>query len=477
MNREILQPTARMYRALRNQKRPFGTALAEWIENALGENRGNAERVWITVDERHVSILDDGQAPTKLGDVVQIGAGAGSGGYDTGRFGWGGSIAQLTYASKSWMYGLRRDGLSCKDKVSWDRVVEHEEHPAVDSTWGRPGRTFPKRLRELGHGFLLDMEIHKGKHISSSAIKAHIAREFAAGLRAGKRIYWVEKGVTLEIEPWRPPDLSDVVMASLVLEPGNLHVELEAGWSDKLSPADQGLELEYGPRRLGRVTSVFEGYRGPTIFGWLRLVGDGWLDHFESEKTGIASDVLLEALETKAHELLLPLMEELKKIQRETALVEIAGEVADALNKLKASQTGITTGWDQPEWEARGGHRTVRDGEPPKRAIQGKRLIRIEGVSNLGTRPFEVDCPIKGDWWVQLNEEVAPIRRALEERPPDKPLMHQVLAMAVAFEIVKQGTAVELGLYSQDEFDSIELEAPEDVAPIVFQRLLGAISA
>lgn len=477
MTREQLPPTGRMYRALRNQKRPFGTALAEWVENSLGENRGNADNVWITVSDRVIAILDDGQGPAKLGDVVQIGAGAIAGGYDTGRFGWGGSIAQLTYASKAQMWALRADGMTAHDSVDWDRVVDKEEHPAADSTWKRA--RVPRELKELGHGFLLLMKVHKGKHISSAAVRKHLAREFAAGLRAGKKIYWQEEGTTIEIEPWRPPDLSDVVRSHFIVADG-LYVELEAGWSDVLSPAEQGLELEYGPRRLTRIKSPFEGYRGPTIFGWLRLSGDGWLEHFESEKTGIASDVLLSKVEDKVRELLTPLMDELRKVQRETALVEIAGEVADALNRLTQSRSlGKSPGFgDTTTWQARGGTRKPKDkpDPPPERDQSSQRRIYVQGSDALGVRPFVASCPVKGDWQIELNEKVPQIKRALEERPPIKPVTHQLLAMAIAYELVKQEAVVALGLYSEDEFESLLLEAEEDLAPVVYQKLLAAIS-
>src|SRR5438132_1440109 len=104
MAREALPPTGRLYLALRNQPRLFGTAIAEWVDNSFGEQRGHADNVWIKVRGRELAIWDDGRGPEKLGDVVQIGAGAGTGGFDAGRFGWGGSVAQLAFASKAEMW-------------------------------------------------------------------------------------------------------------------------------------------------------------------------------------------------------------------------------------------------------------------------------------------------------------------------------------------------------------------------------------
>lgn len=485
MTREFLPPSGRTYRALRNQARSLSRAFSEWVDNSFGEHRGDATLVQIFIEGRTVTVLDNGRAPEKLGDVPQLGAGAGSGGYDSGRFGWGGSVNQLGFTSEAKMWALRADQYLAHDTVDWDEVVETGQL-WVDSEW-RPmvPRNCPERLRALGHGFMLRMKILPGKHISPSTIKDHLSKEFAAPLKAGRRIEWHEDGEVEVLQPWTPGDLSDVRSVRYeVPDYEGLAFEVEAGWSDTLPLAQRGFDVEYGPRRLVRDTKPLDGYRGPAIFGWIRLEGKGWLDHLESEKSGIETVPLREYVQQKARETVQPLIDALMELHRDKALIEIAGDLAKTLGSLSPKVGGKGVGFpDTTDWKPRGGKRPKKK-KKKKAEQQGRaqRQIYVHGESNevCDEAPFVISAPLDEDWDIALNQDVPEIRRALDETPPDRPLLQQWLASAIAVDLLFHGRLVALGLYSEEEFEKLRDKNSDDqllMAPFVIKHLLDKVHA
>lgn len=483
MAKEQLLPTARILRAIRNSsKRPAPQAFAEWVDNSIGENRGNAQNVYININGRQVQVADDGRGPDRLADVVQLGAGTISGGYDTGRFGWGGSVAQLAFADAAQLFAYR-SGKQAQASIPWTRCVEEEFFPAVDSTYvSSPGfvATSPDGS-ELTSGLVMDMTFRKGKHVSLDNIRDHLAREFAPALLLGRHI-WLNLE---EVKAWEPTGLSDPVFQTFTVNRDdlNLRADLMAGWSDQLPDREMGLDIIYGPRRVGRTRKPLEGYRGYVIYGTLTLIGEDWLPLLEAEKTGIAEDDVLAQIEAKCRKLLMPLMDDLRAIVRNQALVDIGGDVAKAMNTLTAASgrtgTGEAKGFpDTTGWEVRGGTRKRRDGKAKKRA-PAQRRIWIDG-KDLVDHAWKADVPADGDWQIDLNESIPTIKRALEEMPPDRPLIHQLLGSAIATQLLADDPDLlwRLKIYDQGEYERLLINVggtPMGLVPYVVATLMRAI--
>ncbi len=314
--------TARVLRAYRNKSWHPAAALAELLDNAFGQQRGNASSVWIRWNKKNrvLVILDNGQGMKDVADLFVFGQGEASGAGDIGMYGVGGSEA-LVWLSDSITVTSLRAGRVARTAANYSTCIDRVEFPEINSRWRNATPiNCPLDLLNLEHGTCLEMSIRQDFSIKPDVIQERLSRMFGVGLRSGRQVTWITDGrdgstTETQMHAWDPGHIEDCIEATVTIARG-LSARVRAGRVDGLSIANSKLSVNYLYRQVKETTAGF----GRPVQG---AVGDidlssEWLPYLTTTKDDIREDCrhLEEALMARVAKLLEPLVEQLQQAKR-----------------------------------------------------------------------------------------------------------------------------------------------------------------
>jgi Histidine kinase-, DNA gyrase B-, and HSP90-like ATPase len=316
-------PKPYFLQAMRSQSWNAAGALAELVDNSFGPGRGNAGLCEITYDPRRgmMTIVDDGAGMESIGRLFQLGNTIGRAPGDIGRFGSGGTMAILWLASDVAVYTLR-DGKVSHDKVIWSDCLARDRFPYISDSWETASLSnCPPELLTHGQGTAIVLKIaaERGK-LRADNIQRDLAKTYGPGIRAGKQIVWTTLGrgggtQLLADQTQLPNDPTKLVSFEITEIAGRpLSVTGQVGLVEDLKLNDAGVTIGYGARVITKTKDCFvspdgeERFAGASVTGWLDL-GDEWLDHLTTTKTGIDDRPLWDALMGYVFAKIKPLLE------------------------------------------------------------------------------------------------------------------------------------------------------------------------
>jgi hypothetical protein len=449
MSRITATPTPRLLHAIRHRDWSVWAALSELIDNSFGEQRGNASNIWIgwNPKDRVLFVLDDGRGMDDVGDLFVLGKGSASGQGDIGLYGVGGSEAGLWLSDRQLVQTLR-NGQVASVRVDWAKCVSRQEYPTFSTDW-RPV-TARNWKHPVQHGTLIILGVRDGLRIVPDDIQAHLSRTFAAALRHGRRIFWLQDvgettETTLALEPWNPGTLEDVVECTIVVQPG-LSATIKAGRVDGLSIRNSKLSVNYLYRQIKAIN--FE----PVVQGACGYIdlSPNWLEHLTTTKDNFreSSRDLEAELLARVWDALQPLIEKLEQAKLEKIFTNVKFKLQTRLHagiaNIRRARSGYGPGAnpvprppgsdvppEQPEAAA------IVEIEKCSDASMEGLLCRVE-LAHAGAKAF-------------VNQELPLIKQALKTEPVNQLLLESYLIQALASELVKRGALVSFGLFTEHE--------------------------
>jgi hypothetical protein len=456
--------TARVLRAYRNLSWRVDHALAELLDNAFGEQRGNASTVVIrwNAKNRTLVILDNGQGMKDIGDLFVFGQGEASGVGDIGLYGMGGSQA-LVWLSDHTEVATLRAGRVARTVTNYATCIDREEFPHFNNRWRNATPVnCPLDLLNVEHGTLLELTVRPDLRIQPDVIQERLARMFGVGLRSGRQITWTTDHrdgatTTTQLHAWDPGPLEDCIEGTVFLTRG-LSARVRAGRVEGLSIANSKLSVNYLYRQVKDTTAGF----GHPVQG---AVGDvdlspEWLPYLTTTKDDIREDCrhLEEALMAEVAALLAPLVEQLRQAKR----TKIFNNIRISLKRrfdhgFEVMADEFTAGHGGPGGQGPspgpepGGSRPPRPRRSPRAAE-----IRVEKSTNdqLGGLLCKVEMN-NTEATAFINEDHALVQMALDAEPVNQRLLEQILIPALAKEIVEKNALVTWGLLSQRAADTL----------------------
>lgn len=496
-----ITPLTRSLLALRERQWNPAQAIAELIDNSFGEDRGGANEVHLRwyKKSKTLTITDDGRGMDNVERLFRLGDTIGNkaSSSDIGFYGSGGTMALLWLADNVSVYTLRNYGFA-QATANWPEIIGSDgdlsEVELGDTCWHDLDRTsqIPQQLAALRHGTMIRMKIRKKRRISEANIRQYIALIFSAGLARGLKITWQGDGDSVEnLQPWTPPELSDVIEDDFFVQIGEdalLPVAVKAGWSESITRQQSTMHMSFGHRLIARTREPFGDYGGSDVVGWIDL-GVEWREYLTSTKESITDDVLLGKLMSETGKIIAPLLKEVKKIRKAVLLEDIKWEIELMLSALDRRSTPAPGGGGgYPETTDRGGTRpqpeTTRDVEERGGDSRGKKPvskidIRLEPDWKLGGRACVVQLNPGNQIMVSLNGELDYVNDALEKKPINSRLLCSLIASHIGVELIRSKLLDSTGVFSKDELEILRLENKEDelaLIPHVFARLMGKLS-
>jgi hypothetical protein len=451
-------------RAYRNKSWHVVQALAELLDNAFGERRGNASAVSIRWNPkaRTLAILDDGQGMKDVADLFIFGQGEVSGDGDIGLYGIGGSEA-LVWLSDYTDVATLRKGRLARNTANWATCIERQEFPEIDNRWRTATATnCPVDLLQAEHGTLIVMWIRPDLRIYPEVTQERLSRLFGVGLRGGRQITWVtdQRDGTItetQLHAWSPGALENVVTATATISRG-LSARVRAGHVEGLAIANSKLSVNYLYRQVKETTAGF----GRPVQG---AVGDidlsaEWLPYLTTNKDDIREDCrhLEEALMAEVAVILAPLIEQLQRAKRAKIFTNVRINLKRKFDRgFEALADESTAGRGEASGEEPGpGPDPGRSRPPRPRRSTRAAEIQIENSTNeaLGGLLCKVQMD-KTQAVAFINEEHPLVLMALDAEPVNQRLLEQILIPALAKEIVEANALVTFGLLSKRDADAL----------------------
>ena len=294
--------------AEQHQKWTVSGALAELVDNAFGQGRGNATEVNIIWDHRSrsLAVIDNGNGMDDISRLFQLGNTIGRSVNDIGIYGSGGTKALLWLGRVVDVWSLR-DNIVSHARVIWRDLMKGETlRPITGTLRSANPRTTPIDLLECGHGTLISIQLLPTRTFLTSNAQRTLAKIYAPALRQGRNLNWVsfihgsrQPPIPL-IDPFRMAFTKSVKL-DLVIEHDSekLGVTGEIGIVPDLKISDANISIGYGCRVITTTRDCFKDethqYSGRSITGWLQLA-DGWQGYLSTTKDGIDDQPLHEKL-------------------------------------------------------------------------------------------------------------------------------------------------------------------------------------
>lgn len=466
-------PTARILNAIRQRDWTIWGALFELVDNSFGEQRGNADHVWIFWNahkkNRNLIVLDNGRGMQDIADLFVLGKGTAAAVGDIGFYGVGGSEAGLWLSDIERVETLR-DGQVARVEVNWEKCIKQEQYPDIDNRWRKATRhTCSEQLLKLGHGTAITLLIRDNfRKILPENLQTHLSRTFAAGLRQGRQIDWVQideaTGVatTTPLVPWAPGKLEDVIEGTITVRK-NLTARVQAGRVDHLSIQNSKLSINYIYRQIKETTEGF----GQPIQGACGSVdlSSGWLEHLTTTKDNFreeSRDLEFELME-KTAALLQPLVEKLEQNKLEKVFNNVKFNLETRLN------TGIAT-IRRAQRESAGGYGPGPNPTPRQRGpLPPKPDVPVPGDDEPACAVVQIrkatDLDMDGKLCevilthnaalAKVNKDHKLIKQALKSEPVNQLLLESHLINALSVAIVKENALVTFGLFSEADANAL----------------------
>lgn len=456
-------PKPYFLQAMRNQSWTVTGALAELVDNSFGPGRGNADTCYITyvTKTRTLTVVDDGAGMSNIGRLFQLGNTIGRSPGDIGLYGSGGTMALLWLGESAQVFTLV-NGMVASDKVTWADSIAAEQFPTIDESW-RPASiaTCPPELLEARHGtaILLQLAPERGA-MKVDQVRRDLAKIYAPGIRAGKKIVWTTVGKNgqtgvLADPIAMPGDTDKVVNFDFVIARGDsdLPVTGQVGIVDGVTSVESGIHIGYGSRVIVKTKDCFsssdgsETYTGSSVTGWLDL-GDGWQPYLSTTKNALNDKPLWDVLMGYVFTAIEPLLREADDEKLTLELDDIAlalqnlfdgaatVSVSKKVEEVDAPEGGRGDTVDDPVDDTPTDTETDDDPDGPKQDKPAKAEIhimpksdaQIGGVLCLAT-------PLKGATatiTVEVNKDHPMVALALLQKPVNRSLLNQIVVSEIA---------------------------------------------
>lgn len=459
-------PTARLLNAVRQKDWTVWGALFELVDNSFGEQRGNADHVQIFWNasrrNRNLIVLDNGRGMQDVADLFVLGKGSKPGAGDIGYFGVGGSEAGLWLSDIERVETLR-NGKVARVEVNWEECIAREEYPDIDNRWhNATGRNCSAQLRKLRHGTAITLLVReKFKKILPENLQMHLSRTFAAALRQGRTIDWIQfdddrTETVTRLKPWVPGELEDVIEGTVTVGK-ELSAAVRAGRVDGLSIQNSKLSINYLYRQIKETT---EGFGRPLqgACGYIDL-SPGWLDHLTTTKDNIREESrdLESELMAKVAELLQPLVEKLEQCKLERVFNNVKFNLETRLNtgiatiRRERSKSGSGFGVTPQPRPAGPNPKPLGPPQPgedePAAAVVHIRKTTDEEIDGLLCDVILTHNAAEA----RVNKDHADVQEALKSEPVNQRLLEAYLIQALATRIVQQNALVTFGLFSEED--------------------------
>jgi hypothetical protein len=330
--------------AEQHQKWTVSGALAELVDNAFGQGRGNATDVSIIWDHRSQSlaVLDNGNGMDDIGRLFQLGNTIGRSINDIGIYGSGGTKALLWLGRVVDVWSLR-DNIVSHARVVWRDVMKGETlRPIAGTLRSANPRTTPIDLFECGHGTLISIQLLSTRNLKTDIAQRTLAKLYAPALRQGRRLNWIS---FIHGKRQPPISLSDPfemaftksVKLDLIIEHNTekLGVTGEIGIIPDLKVNDTRISIGYGCRVITTTRDCFSDethrYSGRSIAGWLQLA-DGWQSYLSTTKDSIDDQPLYDKLMAAVFLQIQHLLKETEEDEMHLILDELALNLEASLN-------------------------------------------------------------------------------------------------------------------------------------------------
>jgi Histidine kinase-, DNA gyrase B-, and HSP90-like ATPase len=457
-------PSTRLIRALTQEHWSISGALAELIDNAFGEERGDASTVQITWEpRRHLLIIaDNGRGITRLRDLFYLGSEGVQGVRDPGYFGFGGTKALMHLAHSVQVFSLRARRVA-RATVNWAEQIESGEWPDVPTWWvPATAANCPTELLEWGQGTLIRLVLRTGRALKEDNVRRDLAKLYGPGFRAGKEIIWQTRGVR-GAEPISLSDpldtMRDVIPIALEFqhEGQTLGAHGGVGYNEKLSLQESRISIGFGFRRIFTTKAPFGRYNALGVVGAVDLVGP-WHAYLTSTKDGLDDDRIEQRLMQAIHGIIRPLLERVRE-QNESLLFKDLGNFLNKMfdGKSPHDPTPDPMGNETTENQSGGGEegtggasvsgRQLNIFKPsvPARRREGQ-YRGIEIVRSTDAQLQGLLCQIEiraGERADQLagikafvNAEHQYVQQAIAERPPNRHALALLVSQHIAPAIV-----------------------------------------
>lgn len=451
-----ITPTLALIEGLASDDWDVRGAISELVDNSLGEGRGNASRVDIRWDQktRELTVLDNGQGMKDVGDLFQLGKGVGRHPKDIGKYGMGGTMAIVWLGVEVDVWTKRGNQMSSAH-VAWGQLKDWR---IPQQGWQRASlANTPSELLAETQGTLIRLLVPRSKKFHADTVQRELAKRYAPGLRAGRRIRWTTvttRGDERVDELAAPRGLPQPIHIDLVVVVGtaDLPVQGSIGLDPDLSPEDSRVDIGFGARVVRGTKDCYsspdgeQSYSGVGVAGYIDL-GEGWQDFLTSTKTDFKDIRVYDALMAALFERLEPLLKESERrgetLQLETIALRLAVSLEGAFEidvaaaprapepQYRWTRTG--EGVPVPPIEVKREPVTgAEEGEGAARKVRASTTVWVDfdaGGSRLKGLLYDVDIRDDGIW-VYLDKDHPSVKEARQRRSPVQEMLLQHLVVS-----------------------------------------------
>lgn len=473
LERRDITPTVQLIKALQSQDWEAKGAISEFVDNSFGEARGNAGRVLIRWNQRtrELSILDNGQGMKDVGDLFQLGLTVGRSPRDIGKYGVGGTMGLVWLGEQADVW-TKSKGQMSSAHVIWSELTARTDptdwHIEQQGWQTASLANTPSELLDETHGTLISLSVPRSKRFHANTIKTELAKRYAPGLRAGRRLRWETvsaRGAIASEElasPWFLPDPVHINFA-LALGDRDLFVQGSIGLDPTLGPDESKIAIGFGHRIVMSTSDCYTSPDGARSYSGLGVAGyidlqDGWQDYLTTAKTDFTDAELYDHLMAALFQQLEPLLAKADKgsetLQLETLALKISVSLEGALDvdvEVAPRSPAVESHWPEPHAPTGAGptepinpKREPVAGEQQGEGSTGKgkggTKLWLEFVDNkaLHGRLWFVDLRNDSDLRVQLNVDSPAIKLGRSRKSPEQDyLIGEAVAAAVAAELIE----------------------------------------
>ena len=342
-----LAPLPRLLLSLQNQDWSVAGALAEPTDNALADDKGDAQNVSIVIRKDALGVLDDGYGTDNINRLFQIGnhgpsrAGKSAG---IGLYGVGVTDASVFLANRlhvisvyeGWRHEHTVDWQRCLDEDRWEPPYQGQGRAALPGEQGT--QVWFEQTRQTAN---------------AESLAGLLAELYAPALRGGRRIEIHDErpkmAVIRQVQAAQPPVELASISGSVETPSDVLHWTGGAGIvaaDQTLSHAQNHVHIGFGHRIIEHTRDAFGNRNASGVYVYVDL-GQGWQHMLNAHKDRITRyrAPLMASITSQIEHLLAQAQEQARTLQVRTIAVGLGQVLTRAANnKGTTGQPGSATG-------------------------------------------------------------------------------------------------------------------------------------
>lgn len=454
-----------LYSLAVNVKLDFADATQELIDNALD---AKATVVTIFLKKGNFRITDNGIGTKDLTCFVRYGKSVSQGDGDKSGI-WGVGVKEAVKAIGGFdnrtktlcvaRYMSVVDGIRRALKVDWTKQ-------AASSTWDLPPT---QEQKADGHERETYIDI-SGPNVREwkggmDVLAERFGRIYETALRDGKRIVIQTPNKTIEVKPFEPPDLTNVIKGWVDCDGRKAYVRAGIIKKGQKNSGSQPLTYMHGYRAIMFTDAGCDFAGRHNIYGTVTL-DNSWAR--AKNKNAIADDA--EELYEAVRNLLSPLAPKVEELGIEMSYAAVTKSLDERLACLGGGRSVVASGHKNESAAARttgnpgqkrgnngkeGNGFADPNGASVAKLFSGKKRLR----TSLAELTAETECDISQSGMCTLNIRYAHVKSAVDEYNKNKPAtLLQMMAAALAADYANNGWAkTQLRLPDLDDAASFEV--------------------